>query len=266
MKKRFIVIGALAAAFGAFSAYSAMQGFVVQRYELDSDKITEPVDIMLISDLHGCWYGENQQELIEAIDGENPDLIALAGDIFDDENPNEGTVVLLSQISAKYPCYYVVGNHEVYTGETDKLKALAAEAGVTVLSGETAYIDVNGQRISISGVDDPNMGQVEWEYQLKLTDTRRDGFSLLISHRPEAVEEYNKYGFDLILSGHAHGGQWRIPGILNGLVAPNQGLFPKYAGGEYQLQNGTMIVSRGLERNWIPRYFNPPELVVIRVG
>lgn len=265
MKKRYIVIGALAAAFGAFSAYSAMQSFTVQRYGLDSDKITEPVNIMLISDLHSCWYGENQNELIAAIDAENPDLIALAGDIFDDENPDQGAIALLTVIGQKYPCYYVVGNHEVYTGETAKLKALAAETGVTVLSGETAYISVKGQNISISGVDDPNVGQVQWEYQLKKTDSQRNGFSLLISHRPEAVDEYNKYNFDLILSGHAHGGQWRIPGILNGLVAPGQGLFPKYAGGEYKLENSVMIVSRGLERNWIPRYFNPPELVVITV-
>lgn len=265
MKKRFIVAGALAAAFGAFSAYSAMQGFIVRRYELDRDRITVPVNIMLISDLHSCWYGQNQRELMAAIDAENPDLIALAGDIFDDENSDEGAIALLSQIGAKYPCYYVIGNHEVYTGEADKLKALAAQTGVTVLSGETAYIDIKGQRISISGVDDPNVGRERWEYQLEQTDAQRDGFSLLISHRPEFAEQYGNSGFDLVLCGHAHGGQWRIPGILNGLYAPGQGFFPKYAGGEYKLENSTMIVGRGLERNFIPRYFNPPELVVITV-
>ena len=264
--KKYIVIGALAAALGAFSAYSAMQGFVVERYELCSDKITRPVNIMLISDLHSCWYGENQRELIAAIDAENPDLIALAGDIFDDENSNEATVALLAHIGEKYPCFYVTGNHEIYTGRSEELKKLAAETGVTVLEGETEYIDIKGQKISIGGVGDPQAGRLAWENQLAAADRQRQGFSLLISHRPEAAEEYGNFGFDLVVCGHAHGGQWRIPGIVNGVYAPHQGFFPKYAGGEYKIEKGTMIVSRGLERNWIPRYFNPPELVVITVS
>ena len=92
-------------------------------------------------------------------------------------------------------------------------------------------------------------------------------FTVLLSHRPELFEIYQKYEFDLVLSGHAHGGQWRIPGLLNGLFAPNQGLFPKYAGGRYDYAGGTMIVSRGLAREStkVPRIFNRPELVVVDV-
>ena len=94
-----------------------------------------------------------------------------------------------------------------------------------------------------------------------------EDFSVLLFHRPENPEEYASLGFDLVLSGHAHGGQWRIPGILNGIYAPHQGFFPKYAGGRYEIENTVMIVSRGLakESNAVPRIFNRPEIVVIDI-
>ncbi len=94
---------------------------------------------------------------------------------------------------------------------------------------------------------------------------KNDYYTVLLSHRPEFFELYTEYNFDLVLSGHAHGGQWRIPYILNGLYAPNQGVFPKYAGGEYTENNTTMIVSRGLAREstLLPRFYNRPELVII---
>ena len=105
--------------------------------------------------------------------------------------------------------------------------------------------------------------------QLEQLEKNRDkaAYSILLSHRPEYYETYKKYGYDLVLSGHAHGGQWRIPGILNGLYAPHQGLFPDYAGGAYDYPGGTLVVSRGLDR-WgikLPRIFNRPELVIIEV-
>ena len=95
----------------------------------------------------------------------------------------------------------------------------------------------------------------------------KNSYKILLTHRPEKFEEYTQYDFDLILSGHAHGGQWRIPGILNGLYAPNQGLFPKYAGGYYEIDDKKMIVSRGLAREstLIPRFYNRPELVIIKL-
>jgi len=98
-----------------------------------------------------------------------------------------------------------------------------------------------------------------------LQDEPKEQFTLLLSHRPERIEDYLGYPFDLILSGHAHGGQWRLPGIVNGLYAPNQGLFPKYAGGRYDFEDTAFLVSRGLAREStkIPRVFNRPELVVV---
>ena len=143
-------------------------------------------------------------------------------------------------------------------------------AGAVVLEGQALPVTAAGQPLLIAGVDDPAAGEEIWRAQMEAASAGADGaaFSVLLSHRPERAEEYAGLGFDLVLAGHAHGGQWRIPGLINGLIAPNQGLFPKYAGGMYDLGGGTaMIVSRGLAREStrVPRLYNPPELVVVDV-
>ncbi|MEG2857947.1 MAG: metallophosphoesterase, partial [Clostridia bacterium] len=141
-------------------------------------------------------------------------------------------------------------------------------AGVIVLEGDCKTLKIGTQYINICGVDDPTyIGKYATVEQIKTVDAAADNklFTILLSHRPELFDEYAKCDFDLVLSGHAHGGQWRIPGILNGLYAPGQGLFPKHAGGQYAMGDNLMIVSRGLARggNVIPRIFNRPELVII---
>ena len=163
------------------------------------------------------------------------------------------------------------------------------EYGVTILSNESQTVTINGTTFNLCGVEDPEVYKIKFDKEtdpqgyekarLGRVDTFRqqldavqaqtepDHFTILLAHRPELFESYVSRGFDLVLCGHAHGGQWRIPGLLNGLYAPNQGLFPKYAGGRYEKDGTTMIVSRGLAR-WmdiVPRIFNPPELVVITV-
>ena len=148
--------------------------------------------------------------------------------------------------------------------------------GVTVLLGKTVSLSIHGQTLSISGVDDPVRFSEEgtygvpdassWYGQLATVSANADAsddFQLLLSHRPEKITEYTDSSFDLVLSGHAHGGQIRIPYLLNGLYAPGQGIFPQYAGGQYTLGSTDLIVSRGLCKNILPRFFNRPELVVI---
>ena len=114
------------------------------------------------------------------------------------------------------------------------------------------------------------MGETGFAEQLdSLAQANADfsGFSLLLAHRPARIQQYLSGGYDLVLCGHAHGGQWRIPGILNGLLAPDEGFFPKYAGGTYRFDETTMIVSRGLAREStrVPRLYNPPELVLVEL-
>ncbi len=138
-----------------------------------------------------------------------------------------------------------------------------------MLEGERADIDINGQSLSLFGIDDPEAGETEFSRQLKFCGGHIDKnrYSILLSHRPERIESYLEYDFDMILAGHAHGGQMRLPLLMNGLFAPDQGWFPKYAGGLYPFGKSQMIVSRGLAREStrMPRLFNRPEIVIINL-
>ena len=262
-----------------------LPGFVntlkLVRYPVIAAGLPHPVRIVLVTDLHSCAYGKGQRKLLDAIDEQTPDLILLGGDIFDDQLPDEKAVVFLRELGGKYPCYYVTGNHEYWSGEagfTEKMARLE-ECGVVRLSGEAVSVDVDGTKLALCGVDDPDAwggssGYAEYrtgsfrEQAAQAADRAEAGlYTVLLAHRPEQLELYASLGFDLVLTGHAHGGQWRIPGILNGLYAPDQGLFPPYAGGRYERDGTVMIVSRGLAREstFVPRFCNRPELVVIEL-
>lgn len=188
----------------------------------------------------------------------------MAGDIAENFRPHKHTEELLEKLTYRYRCYYVTGNHEEWSGECDAIKEMFRSYGVNVMEGDSEIFETSGQAIRISGADNslPFM-QLSACYK-----NAGDGiFTVFMSHRPDLVDLYSGRGFDLVVCGHAHGGQVRIPGILNGLYAPNQGMFPKYAGGRYRLADGKteMIVSRGLCKNSLPRIFNPPEVVVIDI-
>ena len=192
-------------------------------------------------------------------------MIVLTGDIFDEGSDNENTKIFLKSAVKKYPCYYISGNHEHRKGLWKAFKEEAAELGTTVLEGE----NVEFMGINICGASSTGDSRLTFEESVQeCADKAADGFNVLLAHFPEKIEYYRSFGkFDLILSGHAHGGQWRVPFLINGLFAPEQGLFPEYAGGRYDFDDTTMIVSRGLSRtkNLIPRIFNNPELVIIDI-
>ncbi len=260
-----------------------LPGFIsslrIVRYETSARGLSRPVRIALVTDLHSCAYGRGQRRLLDAVEEQAPDLILLGGDIFDDKLPDEKAVAFLREIGRKYPCYYVTGNHEYWSGEAGFREKMARleECGVRRLSGEAVSLDVNGAAVDLCGVDDPDAwgsdgGYAEFETgsfreQLMQAASQADKgqFTILLTHRPEKLELYAENGFDLVLAGHAHGGQWRIPGILNGLYAPDQGLFPAYAGGIYRFDGTVMIVSRGLAREstLVPRFYDRPELVIV---
>lgn len=144
-------------------------------------------------------------------------------------------------------------------------------AGATVLAGDGRTIDVRGQRLSICGVTDPDgeryvhAPDVQTQLAHAKAAAENGTYAVLLAHRPELMAEYAATGFDLVVSGHAHGGQVRLPGLLNGLYAPDQGFLPAYAGGAYRVGDTTLIVSRGLAREStrLPRVFNRPELVIV---
>ena len=262
------VVIAAAVVFAVFSVLSFPLRTV--NYTITTDKVTKPFRVVHISDLHAEPYGKDMKTLIDAIDAAQPDLIALTGDKYDDVLDNTDTTsVLLRDIGPRYNCVYIAGNHEFYNREQwTEQKAEAESFGVTVLEGE----DIQAGEITVCGsarraedlYDD-------WEEALKrcAAGTDSEHFSLLLAHFPHEIDRYRSYGcFDLILCGHAHGGQWRLPWSQNGLWAPDQYLFPKYSGGRFDFEDGsTMIVSRGLTRIKfkVPRLLNNPELVVIDI-
>lgn len=245
----------------------------VVTYSIETNKVKESIKIALVTDLHSCKYGKNQKTLIDAIKKKHPDVVLLGGDICDDKIPHRNTEILLKEIANLYPCYYVSGNHEYWSGEVESIKSMIQSYGVTVLEGECKTLIINQQKIKVSGIDDFEVGMYSngketIDTQLEACKKTDDEvFHILLAHRPQYIKEYLSFGFDLVLSGHAHGGQWRIPGLLNGVYAPDQGWFPKYAGGFYPFESKSMIVSRGLAREStrVPRIFNRPELVMIDI-
>jgi hypothetical protein len=243
---------------------------VTERITLDILKDSGTgVRIVLITDLHSCYYGKYQNWLIKRIDKEKPDLILLAGDIFDDKLDDKNTKILMEYIVEKYPCYYVTGNHEYWSRRADEMKEYMSSIGVHVLAGDCETVNVNGSTLDICGVDDPyDLTEAEWIQQIDTAYAKTDEshVRILVTHRPEKVDVYEKYNFDLIVAGHAHAGQIRIPFLNKGVYAPDQGFMAEYVNGTYTLSNGSIMeVSRGLGRECTlaPRYFNHPEIVVI---
>jgi len=239
-------------------------------YTVTTPKVASAIRLVLLTDLHSCYYGEKQEQLAKTLARLQPDAICLGGDIFDDETSHAGTIALLDAVAHLYPCYFVTGNHEHWSDEVHVLTSLMRSYGVTVLEGETTALTVGEDVISISGIDDPTgfLDGEEWTTQIQTVQKNAAAssqYTVLLSHRPERTVYYEDSAFDLVLTGHAHGGQIRIPLLMNGLFAPNQGYFPKYAGGMYSLGKTTMIVSRGLCKNDLPRIWNRPEVVVIDI-
>lgn len=244
---------------------------ILRTYTVMSPKLTAEVRLAVVTDFHSS---DNADDVVAMVTSCAPDAVLMVGDMFDDDianRPTERTLSLMRQLSAQYPCYYVSGNHEAWTGEMDALYQQTEEAGVTVLRMSSGVLTVRGQRIALCGVPDPYemvlSGAPDTEEQLRqaLEDVDSADFTVLLAHRPELLAKYAQFPLDLVVSGHAHGGQVRIPGVLNGLYAPNQGWFPKLAGGAYTQDGTTLIVSRGLAvRTRLPRIFNRPEVVLVR--
>ena len=271
MKKNKLAMVSACAALAVTAVAALNDSLTTRLYEVRSEKVREPVRLVLLTDLHSCAYGAGQRKLLDAVEAQHPDLVLLGGDIVDDDPSldEENAWTVVRALAERYPTFYVTGNHEFWGGRPEELKRRMEAYGATVLEGACETVIFQGQPLGICGVDDPAVGEESWEVQLDraAAEADPDYFNILLTHRPERVDCYEGRGFDLVLAGHTHGGQWRIPGLLNGLLAPNQGFFPQYAGGRYQIGESALIISRGLAREStrIPRLFDPPEVVVVDV-
>lgn len=248
----------------------------VTRYSVENERLPAVFDhykIAVVSDLHNAELGEDNKRLVSAIEKEKPDMIAITGDLVDSGRTDIGVAEnLIRQLAMTAPCYYVTGNHEAWIGEQyQKLEKILLNEGVVILQDQSVSMTKNDETIQIVGLDDPDFTDRDSSIQesmleRKLEEMELTGeFCILLSHRPEVFNAYVAENIDLVLCGHAHGGQFRIPGV-GGLVAPNQGLLPKYDAGEYSENNTTMIVSRGIGNSVIPvRINNRPEIVVVEL-
>ena len=223
--------------------------------------------IVHISDLHNAEFGNGQKDLIDKIEAQDADIIVITGDMIDSRRTDvDKAVELITGLGNKIPVYYVTGNHESRVREYNELESKLIENGVTVLKNESVKIEKDSSFINVIGVDDPSFGMSANDIFHTVSELKTDGYDVLLSHRPELFEIYCESGAELVLCGHAHGGQVRIP-FIGGIVAPNQGLFPEYTAGSYKSGSTEMIVSRGLGNSIIPlRINNPPELVVITLS
>lgn len=245
---------------------------IIRKYNIQSKKIDNPIHIGIISDLHGTRYGKHQSRLIQRIKQQNFDIILFVGDLVDEYSGIEEIEDLFKGVQ-NIPCFYVFGNHEISSQKQEIMIDLSKKYNIQMIGQKYQTIDINHTKIFIAGIDDmirlkkddhDNYGETfQQELEQLSQNVNNNIFSILLSHKPSLVELYKNTQFDLVVSGHAHGGQWRIPYILNGLYAPDEFLFPHYAGGLYQFEHNQLLVGRGLVKNFIPRFFNPPELVVL---
>lgn len=238
----------------------------VTNHTVESSEIPSSFDgyrIVQISDLHDATFGENQQRLVNKIKQAKPNMIVITGDLIDSNRydlPN--SLALIEEIVELTEVYYVTGNHEVATNDVEHIKEELTTRGVRVLSNETVNITRDGMSISLTGIEDPLKGATATQ-MIDSSNVPNDAFSILLAHRPEDFQSYIDAGMDITFSGHAHGGQFRIP-FVGGLVAPGQGYFPTYTAGIHEDGQSKLIVSRGLGNSIIPiRLFNLPEIVVV---
>jgi len=243
-------------------------------YKVESKRIPLSFDgfrIVQISDFHNTEFGNGNGKLIELISRAQPDIIVITGDMIDSRRTDMETALDFAENIRKLcPVYYVTGNHESRISIYEVFRAGLEDAGVAVLENSKVTLTQNTDSITLMGLNDPGFRSVKAEVDTE-TAVRTildslvqpsDGYTVLLSHRPELFDAYAGQGIDLVFSGHAHGGQIRLP-FVGGLVAPNQGLFPKYDAGQFRSGNTEMLVSRGVGNSAFPiRINNPPEIVV----
>lgn len=220
--------------------------------------------IVQISDLHNAKFGKNNQKLVDRIRECEPDMIVLTGDLVDSNYTNvDRAVQFVDEIVKICPVYYVTGNHEYWLekSEYDELMDGLIGAGVVILDDQVVEISRGDAKFRLVGLDDKSL--TDGTLEALLSDEKE--FTVVLAHEPQYLVRYASIGVDLVLSGHAHGGQFRLP-FVGGIVAPDQGFLPKYTAGEYYMNGTEMIVSRGLGNSVIPvRLFNFPEIVCVEL-
>ena len=275
MKKRIFIISLsiVAVLSFAFVAWMLWGNFAVtvSQYRVESDELPSAFEgfrIAQISDLHNDELGDGNAWVISALKSTSPDIIVITGDFIDKSRTDISIAIELAGEAALIaPTYYVSGNHEATLSSKDyaELCARLASVGVTVLENDSVEIEKNGEYITLVGLSDQNFGRSPLNDELLSLRGEESDFSILLAHRPRDFAQYATCGYDLVFSGHLHGGQFQIP-FFGGLYAPSYGLFPEYDGGMYEIEGSVMIVSRGVGNSSFPiRFNNPREIVLVEL-
>ena len=248
---------------------------VISEHDYINESLPSDFDgfkIAHISDLHNKSFGKDQIRLLEKLKGVSPDMIVITGDLIDRRKYDLDVAMMFIKGAVDVaPVYYVSGNHEAWSGEFSLIKESLLSAGVSVLDNEKLKITKGHSWINILGVSDPDFLTSSYIDGTNISDMSKkleqwsaeQGFKILLSHRPELLDLYSHNKMDLIFTGHAHGGQFRIP-LMGGLVAPDQGLFPEFTSGLHTRGSSTMFISRGLGNSIVPiRIFNRPEIIAV---
>ena len=276
-KKRVLIVSVLVIlCLGIWTLWGNI-ALEVNEYEIVSDRIPEAFAgfrIAQVSDLHNKDFGEGYGQLLTLLSEINPDIIVVTGDLIDSRQTDLDVALEFAWQAGKIArVYYVSGNHEARIPEYEDLKIGLVKAGVVILENQKVEITREGESITLMGIDDPSFqedylfGDSESVARQAIEDLKNesDGYTILLSHRPELFDLYVETEMDLVFSGHAHGGQFRLP-FIGGLVAPNQGFFPEYDAGQFAENTTSMIVSRGIGNSIIPiRFNNRPEIVIVKL-
>lgn len=237
-------------------------------YTVESKKIKNSVKAVFVSDFHNCG---DIGEIVRRIKSISPDVVFIGGDLFDRISGCEKGFELANVLAKNYSCYFAPGNHEYGLKNPEENLAKLEEIGVKVFEDKVEKVVINGNKIDICGVyDGEKLSKNSMAKQLKNVNynSNRENYRILLAHFPIYAKSYFRYKFDLVLSGHEHGGMISLPKKEKGLVG-HKGFFPKFSGGKYVKKNSVLIVSRGVsypKYNYIiPRLFNNPELVVINI-
>ena len=228
---------------------------------IKTKKLTGSIRLAVLSDTHSSDFGAQASELIRLLQGLSLDAILLVGDIFDDVRRNDKTLELLKELPALAQVFYVSGNHDQLSRDYSQIPELLERLGIEFLDGKTKTVLLRNESITISGLADPQSSASVFMDQAKRI-APSEHFHVLLSHRPQLMDVYQSLPVDLLVSGHAHGGQWQLFG--RGVYSPGQGLFPRFTKGLYATRP-RLVVSPGLMRNILPRFFNPPTVTIINI-
>ncbi|MCM1172692.1 MAG: metallophosphoesterase [Clostridium sp.] len=265
-KKRYIIVICVIVFLVGF-CYWQNNMLVLSEYEYANEKITKEMDgftIVHLSDLHNKGFGKNQKRLIKKIEECEPDMIVITGDLVDERSKNfDKAAALVRNAASIAPVYYVTGNHEKWLSDDlyNALMDMLRQEGVTILDNTYLSIEKGDSDFILAGLDDGSLLDDTLK-ELRLND--KTELVVLLTHEPQYIKDYSIYGADLVLAGHAHGGQFRLP-FIGGVYAPDQGFHPAYTSGVYEENDTAMVVSRGLGNSVIPvRLFNFPDIVCVR--